>query len=178
MRVSVCLSVLILVLSAVFATGAAQAEIKPIPRPAKTGNGAVAGARGTIVAPIRKPVLHTRKPVVRTAVRTSRAPARSSTRRRSQPTATSRGRSRTRVLARSRGGRHIPPARSRGGRRHLPPLPTVPKPTPLGRVAVGERLPSYEEPWPVWVFSLLGVLAASEMFLLVRLARARELAEA
>jgi hypothetical protein len=177
MRASVCLSGLILVLPAVFATGVAQAKIKPIPRPAKIVSGTAAGSRGTLVAPIRKPVVHTRKPVVRTAVRTPRARARTSTRRRLQPATASRGRSRARVVARSRGGRHVPPARSHGGRRHPLPLPVVPEPTPLGLVAIGEALPSSDE-WPAWVFSLLGVLAASEVYLLVHLVRARELAEA
>ena len=177
MRAYVCLSALFLVLPAVFATGAAQAEIKPIPRPAKIVSGAPAGSRGTLVAPIHKPVVQARNPVVRTAVRKPRAPARSSTRRRLQPATASRGRSRARVVARSRGGRHVPPVRSHGGRRHLPPLPVVPAPTPLGLVAIGEALPPSHE-WPAWVFSLLGVLAASEVYLLVHLVRARELAEA
>jgi hypothetical protein len=177
MRVFVCLSAFILVLPAVFATGAAQAKIKPIPRPAKVGGGAAAGSRGTIITPIHKPVVHAKQSVVRTVARKPRAPARIATRR-LKATTTSRGRSRPRVIARSRGGRHVPPARSQGGRRHLPPLPVVPAPTPLAFVAVGEALPSYADPWPQWAFSLLGVLAASEVFLLIRLVRARRLAEA
>ena len=81
-----------------------------------------------------------------------------------------------RVLARSRGGRYVPPAISHGGRQAPPVVVTAPKPTPLGFVATGELLPSYDDPWPSWVFSLLGVMAASEVYLLVHLARARSFA--
>jgi hypothetical protein len=166
----------------VFATGVAQAKIKPIPRPSKVAGGTAAASSGALVAPIRKPVLHARKPVVpaRKSVRTVRkphAPARTSTRSRLRPATVHRGRSRARVVARSRGGRQVPPAVSHGGRRHLPPPPVVPKPTPLGFVAIGEALPASDD-WPAWVFSLLGVLAASELFLLVHLVRARPLAQA
>ena len=57
-----------------------------------------------------------------------------------------------------------------------PVVAAAPKPTPLGFVATGELLPSYDDPWPSWVFSLLGVMAASEVYLLVHLARARSFA--
>ena len=72
----------------------------------------------------------------------------------------------------------MPPAISHGGRQAAPVVATAPKPTPLGFVATGELLPSYDDPWPSWVFSLLGVMAASEVYLLVHLARARSFAEA
>src|SRR4051812_34135006 len=98
MRASVCLSALILVLPAVFATGVAQAKIKPIPRPAKAVGGTAAGSR-TLVAPIHKPVVHVRKPVVRTAVRKTRAPARTSTRHRLKPAKAHRGHRRARAVA-------------------------------------------------------------------------------
>jgi hypothetical protein len=49
-------------------------------------------------------------------------------------------------------------------------------PTPLALVATGELLPSSDDPWPAWVFSLLGVMAASEVYLLVRLTRRRSFA--
>jgi hypothetical protein len=191
MRAVICIFALILVLPAIFATGVAQAKIKPIPRPAKLREPA-ASTRASAVTPLAKPVVHVKKrvahakkPVVqrkktvaRTATRKVRAPARASTHRRLRASTTKRVQ-RTRVLARSRGGRYVPPAHSHGGRHQPPPLPVVPvapDPTPLGFVAIGEALPSSSDPWPSWVFSLLGVMAASEVYLLVHLARARSFA--
>ena len=68
------------------------------------------------------------------------------------------------------------PRSATAGRQAPPVVVTAPKPTPLGFVATGELLPSYDDPWPSWVFSLLGVMAASEVYLLVHLARARSFA--
>ncbi|MDX6597258.1 MAG: hypothetical protein QOE87_1145 [Gaiellales bacterium] len=191
MRVVVCIFALILVLPAVFATDNAHAEIKPIPRPGKVAAKPVASSHGSAITPLPRPILHTAKlvvhvkrvvvrrtkPAVRTAVRTVRAPVRASARGRSRATPARRVH-RARVLARSRGGRYVPPARSHGGRLQppLPVVPVVPAPTPLAFVASGETLPSYDDPWPSWVLSLLGVMAASEAYLLVHLARARSFA--
>jgi hypothetical protein len=191
MRVLVCIFALILVLPAVFATDYAHAEIKPIPRPGKVAAKPVASSHGSAITPLPRPILHTAKlvvhvkravvrrtkPAVRTAARTVRAPVRASARGRSRATPARRVH-RARVLARSRGGRYVPPARSHGGRLQppLPVVPVVPAPTPLAFVAGGETLPSYDDPWPSWVFSLLGVMAASEVYLLVHLARARSFA--
>ncbi len=188
MRALICIFALILVLPAILATDDADAEIKPIPRPDKVSNKPAAASRSSPVAPISRPVVH-RKVVVRTtkavvrrakpathnATRTVRAAVRTSTHRRSTAKAASRVH-RVRVLARSRGGRYVPPAISHGGRQAAPVVVTAPKPTPLGFVATGELLPSYDDPWPSWVFSLLGVMAASEVYLLVHLARARSFA--
>ena len=184
MRALVCILALILALPAIVATTDADAKIKPIPRPDEViGKPAAAASRSTSVAPISRPVIHrnvvvgTKKAVVRrtrpathAATRTVRAPVR--THRRARVTAASRVH-RVRVLARSRGGRYVPPAISHGGRQLPPVVAAAPKPTPLGFVAAGELLPSSDDPWPSWVFSLLGIMAASEVYLLVHLARAR-----
>jgi hypothetical protein len=188
MRALVCTVALILALAAVVAAGRADAKIRPIPRPAKAAGAAAAASHSSAVAPLPRPAVHTRpvvvharkavvrrtRPAARTVVRRLRAPVRASTRRRARAVTTHRVQ--TRVLARSRGGRYVPPVRSHGGRRQPPVVPVVPQPTPLGFVATGELLPSYDDPWPSWVFSLLGVMAASEVFLVVRLARARSYA--
>jgi hypothetical protein len=188
MRASVCILALILVVPAIIATNAADAKIKPVPRPEKVAAKPAGTSRGSAITPVAKPAVHAKKVVhakrivraksaARTAARRVRAPIRSTTHRRSRGTTTSRVH-RVRVLARSRGGRYVPPARSHGGRRQppLPVVPAAPRPTPLGFVATGEVLPSYDDPWPSWVFSLLGVMAASEVYLLVHLARRRSFA--
>ena len=153
-----------------------------------------ASARGASVAPLPKPVVRTRKPAVRVEEagrpREARSPARPPARRaprRAPPRRAARGRrrpaGRAGPLACSRAAAGVGTCHPRSATAAVapPPLPVapaVPDPTPLGLVALGEALPSEGDEWPAWVFSLLGVLAASEVFLLVHLARARAFAEA
>lgn len=60
----------------------------------------------------------------------------------------------------------------------MPPADVIPKvaapdPTPLAIVSVGDRIRSHSTSTPVWMLGLLGVLAAAEAFLVVRLVRNR-----
>jgi hypothetical protein len=53
------------------------------------------------------------------------------------------------------------------------PTAVAPDPTPLGIVAVGDRVRSHSPTTPAWKLALLALLAAAEAFLVVRLVRHR-----
>jgi hypothetical protein len=62
---------------------------------------------------------------------------------------------------------------SSGGRDNSALLPPPVIPTPLGFAGADEAQPVYAYAWPAWKIVLLTLLALSEGFVLVRLARDR-----
>ena len=169
-----------------FATDNADAKIKPVPRPAKVTKEPANATRSSPVAPVRKPAVH--RKVVRgeeggrpsCEAAPSTAPPASCARPYAPPRTAVRQRWRRSAsgacacsLAAAGAATCRPLAASEAASAAAAGRPVVPKPTPLGFVASGELLPSSDDPWPSWVFSLLGVMAAAEISLLVHLARAQ-----
>ena len=151
--------------------GARQDQADPAALEVASGDGR-SGELGALVAPLPQAVAHAQKPVVRRAG----SPCASAAKPHAAPRAP-RTRSRPRRCARSgdaAGARASPrqPRRARSVRAGRQPRRPAPAAAAGPRRAhadaarrssrIGEALPSSRRPWPAWVFSLLGVLAAAE----------------
>jgi hypothetical protein len=174
MRATGCLCALLGALLALQA-GIAEAEITPLPRPARTP----ASDGGSLIAPVSRPETPT---TIRPATTPPASPSGASMPTLSTPGAAGRAAVATASIAPSQalvptaagGGREqewVPP--SGGGRdESLRTTATALAPTPVGLAGAGGT-PSHEDSWPFWLTPLLTLLTAIEAFVLVRLVRAR-----
>jgi hypothetical protein len=155
-------------LLALLPASAAQAKIRPLPKPA--GIAAKPGAvRGTaLIAPVSKPAKHARLAAVHPHLaRTART----------TPHRTVRARRRGFVPASSHGGRERAwRVLSSGGR--VTAAVAVLLPTPLGIVGSGEALPVYSTDWQAWKIGVLTLFALAEAIVLTGLVRGARLERA
>jgi hypothetical protein len=160
MRATGCLCALLGALLALPAAGA-HADIKPLPKPAVVSSAPAPGNRGSLIAPVSKPVVPpTVKPAGPQVTATTRVTATATRRHAVAP-------------AMSLGGREQPQLAGSGGGRAAPALPPVAvlAPTPLGMVGADEPLPVLGDAWPPWMFALLTLLAFAEAGVLTHLVR-------
>jgi hypothetical protein len=165
MRATGCLCVLLGALAALPVAGA-QAKIKPLPKPVTITPTPAAASRGSLIAPVSKPVVHS---TVK-AARPQATPAARTTVRRT----TSAAQRHAIAPAVSQGGREQPHlVRSASGGRAAPALPAVAVlvPTPLGVVGADEPLPVLRDAWPPWMLALITLLAFAEAAVLALLVR-------
>jgi hypothetical protein len=160
MRATACLCALLCVLFAL-PLAAAQADIKPLPKPAVVSSDPAPGDRGSLIAPVSKPVVSTTVQPARPQVTTTTHVTATATRRQAVAPAVSLG------------GREQPQPAGSGGGRAAPALPPVAvlAPTPLGIVGADEPLPALGDAWPPWMFALLTLLACAEAGVLTHLVR-------
>lgn len=160
MRATGCLCALLGALS-VLPVAAAQADIKPLPKPAVVTPTPGPGNRGSLIAPVSKPVVPTTVRPARPHVATT-PPA--------TPAATSREPA---APALSLGGREQPALAGSGGGRAAPVLPPVAvlAPTRLGVVGANEPRRVLGDAWPRWMLALLALLALAEVGILAQLVR-------
>ena len=136
----------------------AQADIKPLPKPTGVTAAPTRSERGSLIAPVSKPV-------VSATVQTDPLQVKKT------PTTTVR-RPQAPVPVVSLGGREQPHLADSGGGRAAPALPpAVLAPTPLGMAAAGGPRPALRDAWPPWMFALLTLLALAEAGLVAQLVR-------
>jgi hypothetical protein len=159
MRATASLCAVFCMLLALPITGA-QADIKPLPKPAGVTAVPTRSEHRSLIAPVSKPV-------VSTTVR--RDPPQGKVKATTPVTPT---RLRAAVPAVSFGGREQPRLAVSGGGRATPVLPpAVLAPTPLGMARAGGPRPAFRDAWPPWMFALLTLLALAEAGLLAQLVR-------
>ena len=165
MRATACLCALLCALLAL-PVAAAQADIKPLPKPAVISPAPAGSDRGSLIAPVSKPVAST---IVKPA-----APQVAT-----KPVTPTAKRRRALAPAVSFGGREQPQLADTGGGRAAPALPSVAvlAPTPLG-MAGAEAQPAFRDAWPPWMFAVLTLLAVAEAGILAQLVRTSRAARA
>lgn len=159
MRATASLCAVFCMLLALPITGA-QADIKPLPKPAGVTAVPTRSEHRSLIAPVSKPVVSTTvrrdPPQVKVKATTPVTPTRL----------------RAAVPAVSLGGREQPRLAVSGGGRAAPVLlPAVLAPTPLAMARAGGPRPAFRDAWPPWMFALLTLLALAEAGLLAQLVR-------
>jgi len=159
MRATGCLCALIGALF-VLPVATAHADIKPLPKPAVVSPTPGPGNRGSLIAPVSKPVVPTTVQPAAPDVATTPV----------TPSATSR---KPAAPALSLGGREQPALAGSGGGRAAAVLPPVAvlAPTHLGVVSANEPRRVLGDAWPRWMFALLALLALAEAGILAQLVR-------
>src|SRR6476659_309374 len=163
MRATASLCAVFCMLLALPITGA-QADIKPLPKPAGVTAVPTRSEHRSLIAPVSKPV-------VSTTVR--RDPPQGKVKVKVKATTpVTPTRLRAAVPAVSFGGREQPRLAVSGGGRATPVLPpAVLAPTPLGMARAGGPRPAFRDAWPPSMFALLTLLALAEAGLLAQLVR-------
>src|SRR6476661_6229142 len=161
MRATASLCAVFCMLLALPITGA-QADIKPLPKPAGVTAVPTRSEHRSLIAPVSKPVVSTTvrrdPPQVKVKVKAT--------------TPVTPTRLRAAVPAVSLGGREEPRLAVSGGGRAAPVLlPAVLAPTPLAMARAGGPRPAFRDAWPPWMFALLTLLALAEAGLLAQLVR-------
>lgn len=165
MRATASLCAVFCMLLALPITGA-QADIKPLPKPAGVTAVPTRSEHRSLIAPVSKPVVST---TVRRDPPQGKVKVKVKAKATTPVTPT---RLRAAVPAVSFGGREQPRLAVSGGGRATPVLPpAVLAPTPLGMARAGGPRPAFRDAWPPWMFALLTLLALAEAGLLAQLVR-------
>ena len=165
MRATASLCAVFCMLLALPITGA-QADIKPLPKPAGVTAVPTRSEHRSLIAPVSKPVVST---TVRRDPPQGKVKVKVKVKATTPVTPT---RLRAAVPAVSFGGREQPRLAVSGGGRATPVLPpAVLAPTPLGMARAGGPRPAFRDAWPPWMFALLTLLALAEAGLLAQLVR-------
>jgi len=165
MRATASLCAVFCMLLALPITGA-EADIKPLPKPAGVTAVPTRSEHRSLIAPVSKPVVST---TVRRDPPQGKVKVKVKAKATTPVTPT---RLRAAVPAVSFGGREQPRLAVSGGGRATPVLPpAVLAPTPLGMARAGGPRPAFRDAWPPWMFALLTLLALAEAGLLAQLVR-------
>ena len=158
MRTTACLCAVVCALLAL-PVAEAQADIKPLPKPALVSRAPTGSEHRSLIAPVSKPgVPATVRPA---APQVQPTPPVTTTRRQVRAPAISFD-----------GGREQPQLGDSGGGRAAPELPpAVLAPTPLGMARAGAPRLAFRDAWPRWTFGLLALLALAEAAVLAQLVR-------